>query len=133
MYSVLANDPGYRSENTVSSACNGNGLRSNISGACDCNPGWTGDDCTCSTSTESCRQSFDEEICSLHGECICGTCKCDETSENNYSGKYCVLQIQRVGQYKRRAEFFAPFIYNMFLNVSVFDFLGRAEIKNCCN
>lgn len=29
------------------------------------------------------------ELCSGHGNCECGICKCHETAEGRYSGKYC--------------------------------------------
>ena len=29
------------------------------------------------------------KLCSGHGECSCGECKCFETDEGQYSGRYC--------------------------------------------
>lgn len=29
------------------------------------------------------------ELCSGHGDCVCGECKCHETSDGRYSGRYC--------------------------------------------
>ena len=58
-------------------------------GRCRCNPGWTGDDCTCRSSNDTCIPPGGGEICSGHGTCICGACKSEETVENRYSGQYC--------------------------------------------
>lgn len=33
--------------------------------------------------------SLGGEICSGHGDCRCGSCKCEETSEGRYSGRFC--------------------------------------------
>lgn len=58
-------------------------------GRCLCRLGWTGDDCTCRTSNDTCIPPDGGEICSGRGTCICGACKCQETGGNRYSGKYC--------------------------------------------
>lgn len=29
------------------------------------------------------------ELCSGHGDCVCGECKCHETTDGRYSGRYC--------------------------------------------
>lgn len=59
-----------------------------LCGNCVCNPGWTGSDCACRSSIDTCIAAGGE-ICSGHGVCVCGTCKCEETAENKYSGEYC--------------------------------------------
>lgn len=44
-------------------------------GMCSCKPGWSGTDCSCMTSNESCYPPDGGEICSGRGECICGKCE----------------------------------------------------------
>lgn len=29
------------------------------------------------------------EVCSGHGQCVCGQCVCDAGDEGRYSGQYC--------------------------------------------
>jgi len=56
---------------------------------CKCEPGWTGEDCECRNSTESCVAPGGTTHCSGHGECQCNACICHETEEGWYSGKFC--------------------------------------------
>lgn len=58
-------------------------------GSCMCKPGWTGSDCSCRASSDTCMPPNGIEICSGHGECECGKCHCQMTSEGRYSGKFC--------------------------------------------
>ena len=62
---------------------------------CTCSNGWSNDygrtDCSCTTSVESCKHTRSEEICSNHGECQCGKCKCDK----GYKGKYCQKEFDK--------------------------------------
>jgi len=58
-------------------------------GRCVCKPGWSGDDCTCRTSNDTCIPPNGGEICSGNGECVCGACKCEETIDGRCLGKYC--------------------------------------------
>ena len=62
---------------------------------CTCSNGWSNDygrpDCSCTTSVESCKHTRSEEICSNHGECQCGKCKCDK----GYKGKYCQKEVDK--------------------------------------
>lgn len=58
-------------------------------GRCICNPGWKGDDCTCRSTNDTCIPPNGNEICSGNGECKCGSCKCKETAEGRFSGRYC--------------------------------------------
>uniref|UniRef100_A0A8C5RLB8 Integrin beta n=1 Tax=Laticauda laticaudata TaxID=8630 RepID=A0A8C5RLB8_LATLA len=72
-----------------SSKCSYNG--NFVCGLCVCNPGWRGDQCSCSPSsfpdTEACIKPGDKEPCSGKGECLCGICQCD--SDGRYEGQYC--------------------------------------------
>ena len=61
---------------------------------CDCNPGWTGDACTCPTSTKPCinenEDSISSDPCSGKGDCNCGKCECWDFGEHgSYQGEYC--------------------------------------------
>src|SRR4029434_4484801 len=42
---------------------------------CVCHPGWMGEYCNCSTSTDVCV-SEDGAVCSGRGKCVCGSCVC---------------------------------------------------------
>lgn len=53
--------------------CGGHGVCD--CGECHCEPGWTGEYCNCSTSTDSCL-SEDGTVCSGRGSCECGQCVC---------------------------------------------------------
>ncbi|XP_009876685.1 PREDICTED: integrin beta-5, partial [Apaloderma vittatum] len=46
-------------------------------GECKCHAGYIGDNCNCSTKTDSCVSS-DGQMCSGRGTCICGKCQCTE-------------------------------------------------------
>lgn len=56
---------------------------------CDCKPGWTGPACTCEDSQDNCINPDGNTICSGNGVCECNQCKCNETEEGRYSGKWC--------------------------------------------
>ncbi|XP_076866005.1 integrin beta-8 isoform X2 [Brachyhypopomus gauderio] len=53
--------------------CGGHGQC--VSGYCLCRPGWTGDSCSCPTSTDGCVDPTGL-VCSGVGECVCGECVC---------------------------------------------------------
>ena len=79
-------------------------------GVCQCEscvwiPGWGGSagyiSCNCRSSNETCitprfllpkyyypTRVFNP-LCSGHGTCECGNCKCEEISDGQYSGQYC--------------------------------------------
>lgn len=69
----------------------GNG-ECNLNSGCDCFEGFTGGVCECTTANATCMRPGadprDEgELCSGEGQCICGSCVC-----NNYSmnfGQFC--------------------------------------------
>ena len=46
-------------------------------GECKCHAGYIGDNCNCSTKTDSCVSS-DGQMCSGRGTCVCGKCQCTE-------------------------------------------------------
>ena len=53
-------------------------------GACQCDSGWSGPTCMCSTDVEPCT-SPNGWICSGRGQCICGKCFCSA----EYAGDFC--------------------------------------------
>ncbi|XP_072108159.1 integrin beta-1-like [Mobula birostris] len=77
--------------------CNqGNGILE--CGACRCNEGYIGQFCECSLdeawsedSDVSCRKDNTSQICSGHGDCICGACVCRkrENPHETIYGRYC--------------------------------------------
>ncbi|XP_026557783.1 integrin beta-4 isoform X2 [Pseudonaja textilis] len=78
-----------KNQEVKSSKCSYNG--NFVCGLCVCDPGWRGDQCSCSPSsfpdTEACIKPGDKEPCSGKGECLCGICQCD--SDGRYEGQYC--------------------------------------------
>ena len=51
-----------------------------------CFEGWTGEDCSCPTSTAGCRHEWaGAELCSGRGSCECNQCQCEAGS----SGRFC--------------------------------------------
>ncbi|KAI8427544.1 hypothetical protein MSG28_002059 [Choristoneura fumiferana] len=69
--------------------CNGRGkCKYNL---CQCQDGWTGDDCHCSTDTDSCRAPHSKGVCSGNGNCECGACICTSVDSANktYTGPFC--------------------------------------------
>ncbi|KAG8546682.1 hypothetical protein GDO81_030033, partial [Engystomops pustulosus] len=46
-------------------------------GECKCDAGYIGENCNCTTETESCMSS-DGRMCSGRGTCVCGRCQCIE-------------------------------------------------------
>lgn len=61
-------------------------------GKCICSDDWTGDDCDCTTDQSTCIASIDNSeplVCSGHGDCVCGKCKCHNDEQGSYTGLYC--------------------------------------------
>ncbi|KAH8420291.1 hypothetical protein KR009_008821 [Drosophila setifemur] len=58
-------------------------------GRCICKPGWTGSNCGCLASNDTCMPPGGGEICSGHGVCECGVCKCAVNEQGRYSGRHC--------------------------------------------
>lgn len=54
-------------------------------GACVCNPGYTGEACSCPTSNYLCTPLGQSKVCNNKGTCECGECQC----KDGYTGKYC--------------------------------------------
>uniref|UniRef100_A0A3Q2FTD8 Integrin beta n=1 Tax=Cyprinodon variegatus TaxID=28743 RepID=A0A3Q2FTD8_CYPVA len=55
--------------------CSGNGKCS--CGFCQCDAGWKGDNCNCTTRTDTCVSSIGL-LCSGRGNCVCGVCQCTQ-------------------------------------------------------
>uniref|UniRef100_A0A4W4GVX7 Integrin beta n=3 Tax=Electrophorus TaxID=8004 RepID=A0A4W4GVX7_ELEEL len=55
--------------------CSGHGTCS--CGFCQCEPDWTGENCNCSSRTDTCMSSLGL-LCSGHGQCVCGICECTQ-------------------------------------------------------
>lgn len=43
-----------------------------VCGECACVTGWAGDSCDCTQSTDTCTAPGSDEVCSGHGDCVCG-------------------------------------------------------------
>ncbi|XP_008196758.2 integrin beta-nu isoform X1 [Tribolium castaneum] len=54
-------------------------------GQCECDPQYSGQDCSCLESHEGC--SYSDGICSENGKCECNSCNC----ERGYSGRFCQI------------------------------------------
>lgn len=54
--------------------CSGHGVCS--CGVCKCEPDWSGENCNCSTRTDTCISSLG--LCSARGICNCGVCECTQ-------------------------------------------------------
>lgn len=46
-------------------------------GFCRCNPDWKGENCNCSTRTDTCMSNIGL-LCSGRGQCVCGACQCTQ-------------------------------------------------------
>ncbi|KAK7122613.1 hypothetical protein R3I94_019657 [Phoxinus phoxinus] len=55
--------------------CSGHGTCS--CGFCQCDPDWKGENCNCSTRTDTCMSSLGL-LCSGRGQCVCGSCECTQ-------------------------------------------------------
>lgn len=64
--------------------CSGHGSCHN-NGQCICNDNYSGSDCSCFESVESCTRNG--KICSENGKCKCDRCECEE----GHSGQWCQI------------------------------------------
>ncbi|TRY53698.1 hypothetical protein DNTS_008642 [Danionella cerebrum] len=55
--------------------CSGHGTC--YCGFCQCDPDWKGENCNCSTRTDTCMSSLGL-LCSGRGQCVCGSCECTQ-------------------------------------------------------
>uniref|UniRef100_A0A671MSJ7 Integrin beta n=1 Tax=Sinocyclocheilus anshuiensis TaxID=1608454 RepID=A0A671MSJ7_9TELE len=55
--------------------CSGHGTCS--CGFCQCDSDWKGENCNCSTRTDTCMSSLGL-LCSGRGQCVCGSCECTQ-------------------------------------------------------
>ncbi|XP_030630848.1 integrin beta-1-like [Chanos chanos] len=79
-------------------------------GACRCKEGRAGTFCECHSDFFSqlskrdlCRRDNFSEVCSGHGECVCGKCMCGKSPKNIehiYYGRYCECDNFRCDQYQ---------------------------------
>ncbi|KAI1278772.1 Integrin beta-PS [Halotydeus destructor] len=70
-------------------SCGGPSRGQCCDGHCQCQEGWTGESCDCTTNTTECI-SPNGQICSGHGRCECGKCKCSQDEETGiYAGTFC--------------------------------------------
>lgn len=58
---------------------------------CQCHKNWSGDDCSCDSTTLECISPFNGQLCSGNGGCECNRCKCTsmEDSDGLYTGQHC--------------------------------------------
>ncbi|XP_052827018.1 integrin beta-1 [Octopus bimaculoides] len=66
--------------------CGGPSRGSCVCGKCVCTSNYTGDDCSCPITNDSCLGE-NNAICNNRGNCSCGVCTCDSTS--GYTGLTC--------------------------------------------
>ncbi|XP_061094466.1 integrin beta-1-B-like [Conger conger] len=92
----------------LSPSCNSKGVLE--CGACRCEEGHTGTFCECDENalnkgdmTGLCRRDNASEVCSGHGDCVCGECVCHKSRRNPdhvYYEKYCQCDNFRCDQYQ---------------------------------
>ncbi|KAI1891396.1 hypothetical protein AGOR_G00143390 [Albula goreensis] len=91
-----------------SPSCNSKGALE--CGACRCKVGHAGTFCECDESmldqedmSGLCRRDNTSEVCSAHGDCVCGECVCHKSRrspDHAYYGKYCECDNFRCDQFQ---------------------------------
>ncbi|KAJ7987865.1 hypothetical protein DPEC_G00330990 [Dallia pectoralis] len=81
--------------------CSGNGDL--VCGTCQCDAGWMGPFCDCSTklssnSESTCLSPNMTKLCSDRGQCLCGTCVCDQSDQ--YEGHLCQFHKSQCPRYR---------------------------------
>lgn len=83
--------PGHPFYEERSAKCSGHGTLK--CGMCDCDIGFTGDDCSCTSDadkTDECHPTNTTQLCSGRGSCKCNKCECESSGSNDmFYGKYC--------------------------------------------
>ncbi|PZC71768.1 hypothetical protein B5X24_HaOG212552 [Helicoverpa armigera] len=65
--------------------CGGVGRGVCVCGQCACAAGWSGAACDCTNTTDTCVSPAGGDICSGHGDCVCGSADIDDVS--------CILRL----------------------------------------
>ena len=62
-----------------------------VCGKCQCEPNWSGEDCSCHMVTDKCMGPYSPKECSGQGKCTCNKCVCDSSakSEGQFAGEFC--------------------------------------------
>ena len=82
--------------------CSGHGKCNVDDYTCSCDAGWTGDACSCSTSTDACRVDGGA-LCHGNGICKCNSCKCASLDSAFFIGAKCNALQFECADHDRRA------------------------------
>lgn len=69
--------------------CGGSSHGACFESKCVCSPLYIGEDCSCSTSTQSCTPPGHQDVCSGIGQCVCNECVCPKAN----AGFYCEVSL----------------------------------------
>lgn len=78
--------------------CSGHGTLK--CGRCECDIGYSGDDCNCTSDADKidkCRPGTSGSLCSDHGVCKCNKCYCNSYSPNE-------VRVKNIFQFNLRYE-----------------------------